>query len=133
MNIYVYSDPIQCPPNVSKNFKDFIRKILNKDPNQRITIQHALLHPWVQGLSDEAVAKDKEKKRNSLLNQQIAPYLQQFTRQTRLKQEIARLLAENMTAKTEKQIEAHFNRLDTNKDHKLDVSMSHRTLSCYLL
>ena len=32
---------------VSSDAKDFIRKLLNRDSDQRLTAQQAMLHPWL--------------------------------------------------------------------------------------
>lgn len=37
---------------VSSHAKDLIRKLLNKDPNKRITADQALKHPWIQMADD---------------------------------------------------------------------------------
>eukprot|EP01083_Nonionella_stella_P281488 957774_1 len=35
---------------LSDHFKDFVRKILVKDPSQRMSIEDAMRHPWIQGV-----------------------------------------------------------------------------------
>ena len=79
----IHSDAVKLPSAMalSKNFQDFIQKILCKDTSQRITIEDALSHAWVNGLTDKQAAK----KRNSLLNQEIAPYLQHSGLQSKIK------------------------------------------------
>ncbi|CAL8090942.1 unnamed protein product [Calicophoron daubneyi] len=40
--------------NISDKAKDFIRKLLQKQPNQRMTVYEALEHPWLnEGITDE--------------------------------------------------------------------------------
>ncbi|XP_019470658.2 death-associated protein kinase 1-like [Meleagris gallopavo] len=53
--------------NTSALAKDFIRRLLVKDPKKRMTIQDSLLHPWIkpkdtqQALSRKASAVNMEK------------------------------------------------------------------------
>ncbi|KAB2047857.1 hypothetical protein ES319_A13G075000v1 [Gossypium barbadense] len=35
-------------PKVSDNAKDLVKKMLNPDPKQHLTIQEVLEHPWLQ-------------------------------------------------------------------------------------
>ena len=95
---------------LSEHFKDFIRRALRKDPAQRISISDAIRHPWVQGVD----AGDYR------LNKDVMHYLRQFKYQSRLKKEITRVLAANMTSEPSKQVLSHFKRLDADSDGFLD-------------
>jgi len=95
---------------LSEHFKDFIRKTLVKDPAKRISIEDAIRHPWVQGVD----ASDYR------LNKDVIHYLRQFSYQSKLKKEITRVLAANMTEEPSKQVLKHFNRLDADGDGFLD-------------
>eukprot|EP01084_Bolivina_argentea_P076072 137835_1 len=95
---------------LSDHFKDFIRKALIKDPLKRISIEDAIRHPWVQGME----ASDYR------LNSDVIHYLRQFKYQSKLKKEITRVLAANMTDEPTKQVRAHFRRLDENDDGVLN-------------
>mmetsp|Transcript_10141 Transcript_10141/g.9153 ORF Transcript_10141/g.9153 Transcript_10141/m.9153 type:complete len:576 (-) Transcript_10141:291-2018(-) len=96
---------------LSDHFKDFIRKALVKDPLKRISIEDAIRHPWVQGVD----ASDYR------LNKDVIHYLRQFKYQTRLKKEITRVLAANMTTEPAQQVLRHFKRLDADGDGYLDL------------
>eukprot|EP00440_Ansanella_granifera_P042458 gb/GFBE01046028.1/.p1 GENE.gb/GFBE01046028.1/~~gb/GFBE01046028.1/.p1 ORF type:complete len:341 (+),score=94.87 gb/GFBE01046028.1/:1-1023(+) len=37
----------QFPPNMTKEAKDLITRLLNKNPNERLTLEEVLEHPWV--------------------------------------------------------------------------------------
>ena len=39
--------------NISEHAKDFVRKLLTKDPKKRITIQASLKHPWLTSADEE--------------------------------------------------------------------------------
>jgi len=41
------------PPTLPPELQDLIRKMLNVDPKERITIPHIKLHPWYSGLKDD--------------------------------------------------------------------------------
>jgi len=96
---------------LSDHFKDFIRKCLVKDPAKRISMEDAIRHPWVQGVD----ASDFK------LNKDVVHYLRQFKYQSKLKKEITRVLAKNMTNEPSQQVLRHFNRLDADGDGFLDV------------
>merc|ERR1712087_707170 len=96
--------------SLSEHFKDFIRRALRKDPAERISIEDAIRHPWVQGVD----AGDYR------LNKDVMHYLRQFKYQSRLKKEITRVLAANMTSEPSKQVLRHFKRLDADNDGFLD-------------
>lgn len=38
---------IQFPSSMSSDAKDFIMKLMSKNPNQRMKIEEAILHPWI--------------------------------------------------------------------------------------
>merc|ERR1719384_2534397 len=100
----IIKDPLQFPGDVelSDGFKDFVRKALKKNPHQRLTIEDALRHPWVQG---KAAAEIQ-------LNRDVIRYLRQFNYQSKLKKAITRTLAKNMSQEPEKEVHRHFTRLD---------------------
>eukprot|EP01084_Bolivina_argentea_P076073 137836_1 len=97
---------------LSDHFKDFIGKTLTRDPLQRISVEDAIRHPWVQGVD----ASDYR------LNRDVVHYLKQFSYQSKLKREITRVLAANMTEEPSKQVLRHFRRLDADGDGFLDLS-----------
>lgn len=96
--------------SLSDHFKDFCMKVLVKEPSQRLSIEMCIRHPWVRGVG----AKDYQ------LNKDVIHYLRQFKYQTKLKKEITRVLATNMTEKPSEQVRKHFNRLDADGDGFLD-------------
>jgi len=96
---------------LTEHFKDFIRKTLVKDPLKRISIEDAIRHPWVQGVGSG----------DYRLNKDVIHYLKQFSYQSKLKKEITRVLAANMTDEPSKQVLRHFKRLDADGDGYLDA------------
>lgn len=41
-------DVIEYPSEMSQTAKDFIDKLIRKNPKERITAQHALSHPFIK-------------------------------------------------------------------------------------
>merc|ERR1719384_2758892 len=69
----------------SSNFVDFIRKVLRKKPEKRLTASEALNHPWLTGGgSSEVVHAD------------VLKCLKQYNYQTKLKKLVSKLLVDNM-------------------------------------
>uniref|UniRef100_A0A6B2L117 non-specific serine/threonine protein kinase n=1 Tax=Arcella intermedia TaxID=1963864 RepID=A0A6B2L117_9EUKA len=50
------------PPTLPAELQDLIRKMLNVDPKERITIPHIKLHPWYSGSKDEAPSSQEHPK-----------------------------------------------------------------------
>jgi len=57
----IFDDPWKV---ISAECKDFVKKLLTKNPKERINTKNALLHPWIsQNLSVFfVVSKNKENK-----------------------------------------------------------------------
>ena len=47
----IRKEEVQFPDNADKNLIDLIKKILQKDPEKRLSIDDILNHPWVSGAS----------------------------------------------------------------------------------
>ncbi|XP_058228449.1 CDPK-related protein kinase isoform X2 [Rhododendron vialii] len=45
-------------PSLSSEAKDFVKRLLNKDPRKRMTAAQALSHPWIKNNNDEKVPLD---------------------------------------------------------------------------
>uniref|UniRef100_A0A6N2L262 Protein kinase domain-containing protein n=1 Tax=Salix viminalis TaxID=40686 RepID=A0A6N2L262_SALVM len=45
-------------PTLSLESKDFVKRLLNKDPRKRITAAQALSHPWIRNYNDVKVPLD---------------------------------------------------------------------------
>jgi len=101
----------KTPLKLSPAFKDFINKVLVKEPSKRLSIEDCIRHPWVQGVD----ASD------FILNSDAMAFLRQFNYESKLKKEITRVLAANMSTESAEQVRSHFVRLDTDGDGYLDV------------
>eukprot|EP01083_Nonionella_stella_P139289 424623_1 len=86
---FQYEDPrYHNELKLSEYFQDFILKVLNKDPMQRMTIDEAIQHPWVQGKSPAGY----------VLNKAAFVDMRQVSYQSQLKQ--AMLASEREARKT---------------------------------
>ncbi|XVE93328.1 hypothetical protein REPUB_Repub01dG0182500 [Reevesia pubescens] len=45
-------------PSLSSDAKDFVKRLLNKDPRKRMTAAQALSHPWIQNHNDVKIPLD---------------------------------------------------------------------------
>ncbi|KAH1098246.1 hypothetical protein J1N35_015167, partial [Gossypium stocksii] len=68
-------------PKVLDNAKDLVKKMLNPDPKQRLTIQEVLEHPWLQ---------NAKKAPNVLLGETVKASLKQFSIMNKLKKRALR-------------------------------------------
>lgn len=56
----IVKDPVKYPDNMSPDFKDFLKGLLNKNPEQRLGWPNLLTHPFVRE-SDEDIARRRSK------------------------------------------------------------------------
>ncbi|KAK4758063.1 hypothetical protein SAY87_019364 [Trapa incisa] len=54
---HIVKDPVQYPENMSANFKSFLKGLLNKTPQNRLSWPALLEHPFVRENSDETHTK----------------------------------------------------------------------------
>ena len=80
------------PRNVSKEFNDLIKKILVANPNQRLTTQEILKHPWFNVAKQSKVQNRLPKKNSSL------PPLPPNTQATKKIKDVARELHSSVTS-----------------------------------
>ncbi|KAE9465068.1 hypothetical protein C3L33_03010, partial [Rhododendron williamsianum] len=55
---HINEDPVKYPDNMSPNFKSFLRGLLNKEPQNRLTWPSLLQHPFVKETLEELEAKE---------------------------------------------------------------------------
>jgi len=109
----IVKKPLKFPKGIELTppFKDFCQKVLKKSPKKRLSLEHALQHPWVSG------EQASEKK----ISPDVIRVLRQFNKQSKLKKAITKVLAANMGDEPKKKIREHFSRLDKNNDGSLDL------------
>lgn len=96
---------------ISKEGKDLIKKLLTYDPDDRISAEEALQHPWIQ---DQKVEIDATAANNALGN------LKAFRSGQKLKVAAASYIGSQLISKSEKEkLGQTFKALDANGDGKL--------------
>eukprot|EP00238_Polyblepharides_amylifera_P006830 CAMPEP_0196598022 /NCGR_PEP_ID=MMETSP1081-20130531/94072_1 /TAXON_ID=36882 /ORGANISM="Pyramimonas amylifera, Strain CCMP720" /LENGTH=395 /DNA_ID=CAMNT_0041923639 /DNA_START=169 /DNA_END=1357 /DNA_ORIENTATION=+ len=55
--------------SLSSSVKDFLKRLLHKDPKQRMTAQDALIHPWIVGSSVKQQKEMKTDQKNLMILQ----------------------------------------------------------------
>lgn len=56
---HIIKDPVKYPDNMSSNFRSFLKGLLNKVPQNRLTWPDLLEHPFVKETTDELEAREK--------------------------------------------------------------------------
>jgi calcium-dependent protein kinase len=121
-------------PSVSEEAKDFVRKLLDRDPESRPTARAALLHPWLTQSTASWKAK-AAKGQDSALDGQVVARLQRFATQGLLKRSVLRLIARELLSEDEddlktmsvknadvQELKELFNKLDTSGDNMVELS-----------
>ncbi|XP_071686006.1 calcium-dependent protein kinase 7-like [Rutidosis leptorrhynchoides] len=97
---------------VSEKAKDLVKKMLNPDPNLRLTAQQVLEHPW---LFDAKAAP------NVSLGEVVRSRLKQFSVMNKLKKRALRVIAEYISVDEVAGIKEIFEMMDTGNKGKITV------------
>ncbi|XP_021274834.1 calcium-dependent protein kinase 16-like isoform X3 [Herrania umbratica] len=99
-------------PTISNSAKDFVKKLLVKDPQARLTAAQALSHPWVrEGGNASEIPVDI-----SVLNN-----LRQFVKYSRLKQFALRALASTLNEEEIADLRDQFDAIDVDKNGSISL------------
>ncbi|XVE87432.1 hypothetical protein DITRI_Ditri18aG0116800 [Diplodiscus trichospermus] len=99
-------------PTISNGAKDFVKKLLVKDPWARLTAAQALSHPWVrEGGNASEIPVDI-----SVLNN-----LRQFVKYSRLKQFALRALASTLNEEEIADLRDQFDAIDVDKNGSISL------------
>ncbi|KAK2659279.1 hypothetical protein Ddye_005812 [Dipteronia dyeriana] len=91
-------------PGISESAKDLIRKMLERDPRQRISAHEVLCHPWIV---DDTVAPDKP------LDSAVLSRLKHFSAMNKLKKMALRVIAERLSEEEIGGLKELFKMIDT--------------------
>lgn len=91
-------------PNISDDAKDLLRKMLERDPRNRITAYEVLCHPWI---IDDNVALDKP------LDSAVLSRLKHFSAMNKLKKMALRVIAERLSEEEIGGLKELFKMIDT--------------------
>ncbi|KAK1262014.1 Calcium-dependent protein kinase 28 [Acorus gramineus] len=99
-------------PSISTSAKDFVKKLLVKDPRARLTAAQALSHPWVrEGGSASEIPLDI----SVLFN------MRQFVKYSRLKQFALRALASTLNEEELSDLKDQFDAIDVDKNGAISL------------
>ncbi|KAG2567985.1 hypothetical protein PVAP13_7NG283100 [Panicum virgatum] len=96
-------------PSISESAKDLIWKMLNRDPQKRITAAQALQHPWLKDAPDRPI------------HSAVLSRMKQFKAMNKLKQLALKVIAENLSPEEIKGLKQMFNNMDTDKSGTITV------------
>mmetsp|Transcript_11822 Transcript_11822/g.32269 ORF Transcript_11822/g.32269 Transcript_11822/m.32269 type:complete len:1088 (+) Transcript_11822:41-3304(+) len=99
---------------VSDGAKDFVRKLLIKDPHQRLNAQQALEHPWIQG-------KKKQRTEGKPLAGTIVQRLQRFGTESAFKRTVLDMIANDL-------LQRHFASVQRAKEAQQDKQQQQQPL-----
>ncbi|KAL1211157.1 Calcium-dependent protein kinase 25 [Cardamine amara subsp. amara] len=97
-------------PKVSESAKDLIRKMLERNPKQRLTAQQVLCHPWIR---DEGNAPD------TLLDTTVLSRLRKFSATDKLKKMALRVIAERLSEEEIHGLRETFKTIDSEKSGRI--------------
>ncbi|XP_010547427.1 PREDICTED: calcium-dependent protein kinase 28 [Tarenaya hassleriana] len=107
-------------PTISESAKDFVKKLLIKDPRTRLTAAQALSHPWVrEGGNASEIPIDI-----SVLNN-----LRQFVKYSRLKQFALRALASTIDEAEIADLRDQFDAIDVDKNGVISLEEMRQALA----
>ncbi|KAK9285191.1 hypothetical protein L1049_024379 [Liquidambar formosana] len=93
-------------PSLSSEAKDFVKRLLNKDPRKRMTAAQALSHPWIKSCNDVKVPLD-------IL---IFKLMKSYMRSSALRKAALRALSKTLTVDELHYLKEQFALLEPNKN-----------------
>uniref|UniRef100_A0A6P6FZF7 non-specific serine/threonine protein kinase n=1 Tax=Ziziphus jujuba TaxID=326968 RepID=A0A6P6FZF7_ZIZJJ len=99
-------------PRVSDNAKDLVKKMLEPDPNKRLTAQEVLDHPWLQ---------NAKKAPNVSLGETVRARLKQFSVMNKLKKRALGVIAEHLSVEEVAGIKEAFQMMDNGNKGKINI------------
>ncbi|XP_054812409.1 calcium-dependent protein kinase 11 [Prosopis cineraria] len=91
-------------PSISESAKDLVKKMLERDPKERISAHEVSCHPWIV---DDTVAPDKP------LDSAVLSRLKQFSEMNKLKKMARRVIAERLSEEEIGGLRELFKMIDT--------------------
>ncbi|KAH0923202.1 hypothetical protein HID58_023220 [Brassica napus] len=107
-------------PTVSNSAKDFVRKLLVKDPRARLTAAQALSHPWVREGGDASEIP---------IDISVLNNMRQFVKFSRLKQFALRALATTLDEEESADLRDQFDAIDVDKNGAISLDEMRQALA----
>ncbi|KAL8211174.1 hypothetical protein R6Q57_005611 [Mikania cordata] len=107
-------------PNISPSAKDFVKKLLVKDPRSRLTAAQALSHPWVrEGGNASEIPLDIS----------VLSNMREFVKYSRLKQFALRALASTLDEEEISDLKDQFHAIDVDKSGAISLEEMREALA----
>ncbi|PHT56494.1 Calcium-dependent protein kinase 16 [Capsicum baccatum] len=107
-------------PTISNSAKDFVKKLLVKDPRARLTAAQALSHPWVREGGDASEIP---------LDISVLSNMRQFVKYSRLKQFALRALASTLDEEELADARDQFSAIDVDKNGVISLEEMRQALA----
>ncbi|KAG1354059.1 calcium-dependent protein kinase 18 [Cocos nucifera] len=107
-------------PNISNSAKDFVNKLLVKDPRARLTAAQALSHPWVREGGDASEIP---------LDISVLHNMRQFVKYNRFKQFALRALASTLNEDELAALRDQFDAIDVDKNNAISLEEMRHALA----
>ncbi|PSS29930.1 Calcium-dependent protein kinase [Actinidia chinensis var. chinensis] len=107
-------------PTISNSAKDFVKKLLVKDPRARLTAAQALSHPWVREGGDASEIP---------LDILVLSNMRQFVKYSRLKQFALRALASTLDDEELSDLKDQFDAIDVDKNGAISLEEMRQALA----
>ncbi|XP_071692454.1 calcium-dependent protein kinase 18-like [Rutidosis leptorrhynchoides] len=107
-------------PTISNSAKDFVRKILVKNPRARLTAAQALSHPWVRENGTASMIP---------LDISVLSNMRQFVKYSRLKQLALRALASTLDEEEISNLKDQFHAIDVDKNGAISLEEMRQALA----
>ncbi|KAI3747709.1 hypothetical protein L6452_10305 [Arctium lappa] len=107
-------------PTISASAKDFVKKLLVKDPRTRFTAAQALSHPWVREGGDASEIP---------LDISVLSNMRQFVKYSRLKQFALRALASTLDEEELSDLKDQFDAIDVDKSGAISLEEMREALA----
>ncbi|XP_058098847.1 calcium-dependent protein kinase 28-like [Magnolia sinica] len=107
-------------PSISSSAKDFIQKLLVKDPRTRLTAAQALSHPWVREGGDASEIP---------VDISVLSNMRQFVRYSRMKQFALRALASTLNEEEIANLRDQFDAIDVDKNGSISLEEMRQALA----
>ncbi|XP_073296233.1 CDPK-related kinase 5-like isoform X2 [Primulina huaijiensis] len=108
-------------PTLSSEAKDFVRRLLNKDPRKRMTAAQAMCHPWIRDTNDIKVPLDIS----------IFKLMKVYMRSSPLRKAALRALSKTLTADELFYLKEQFAMLEPNKNGTISLDNIKAALKIY--
>ncbi|XP_020210862.1 CDPK-related kinase 5 [Cajanus cajan] len=108
-------------PTLSSEAKDFVKRLLNKDPRKRISAAQALSHPWIRNYNDVKVPLD-------IL---IFKLMKTYMRSSSLRKAALRALSKTLTADELHYLRGQFALLEPSKNGSISLENVNKALIKY--